>query len=160
MKIQRGKLLSLWYTLEGFQNQKKDVKFSYFIAKNKISIKGEIDAITAAQEPSEKFKDFDNQRGTLAKEMADRVPGTDDPIIEGNQYKIEINKIKFERQLTKLRTKFQTAITEREKQIEAFNTLLTEEIEFEGYPIELGSLPNQIEPSVMEVLIEAELIKE
>ena len=60
----------------------------------------------------------------------------------------------------KLKEKFKDAISDREKQIESFKTLLSEEIEFEGYTTKLENLPDQIEPAVIEVLIKTGLIDE
>lgn len=160
MKVFRGDLLNLWYALEGLKNKKRNVNFSYFIAKNKIAIKGEVDAINEAQQASEAFKAFDSQRASLAKELADKVPGTVNPVTKGNNYVIEENKEKFDEEMKKLRAKFEDAISDREKQIESFNNLLSEKVEFEGHVVKLENLPDQIEPAVIEVLIKTGLIDE
>jgi len=160
MKAKKGDLLNLWYILEGLKHQKQNVKFSYFVAKNKIAIKSEVDALNEASEASEAFKAYDTKRADLAAEMADRIPGTDEPLTNNGQYVIKENKEKFDTQLKDLKEEFKKVIEEREKQVEAFKDLLDEEVEFKGHAIKLENLPQDVEPSILEGLLAAELILE
>ena len=153
MKTKKGDLLNLWYILEGMKHQKQNVKFSYFVAKNKISIKGEFEALNEAQEAPETFKLYDTKRADLAAELADRIPETEEPMTKNGQYVIELNKKKFDKQLDKLKEDYGEVIKQREEQVESFKELLDEETEFKGHKIKFGDIPDTIEPSVMEVLL-------
>jgi len=160
MKTKKGDLLTLWYILEGMKHQKQSVKFSYFVAKNKIKIKGEVDALNEVQSASEAFKAYDSKRADLAADMADRIPGTEEPMVNDGQYVIKEKKELFDKQLLELKETFKDAIKEREEQLESFREILDETIEFEGHKINMDEIPNTIEPSVMEVFIITDLIME
>jgi len=160
MKTKKGDLLNLWYILEGMKHQKQNVKFSYFVAKNKIAIKGEFDALNEAQEAPETFKLYDTKRADLAAEMADRIPDTEEPMTDNGQYVIKENKEKFDKQLAGLKEEFEEVIKQRDEQVEAFKDLLDEEVEFKGHKIKFGDIPDSIEPSIMEVLLLTDLVFE
>jgi hypothetical protein len=160
MKTKKGDLLSLWYVLDVLKTKKVNVKFSYFIAKNKLAIRDEINALNEVRAVSETYKLYDGKRGSLAEEMADRVEGTNNPVTRDGQYIITHRKEEFETKLSLLKDEFREAIDERKGQLEKFGELLNEEVEFDGYRILLDSLPQDIEPSVIEVLLSTGLIIE
>lgn len=160
MKCKKGDLLMLWYVLENLKHKKQNVKFSYFVAKNKLAIKGEVDSLNEANEASEVFQLYDTKRAELASTLADRVPSTDQPMTANGQYVIKENKDQFDKELDKLKKEFKTAIGERETQLTEFRALLEEEVEFKGHAIKLDDLPQDVEPSTMEVLLSTDLILE
>lgn len=160
MKVKKGDLLLLWHVLESMKNKKSNVKFSYFAAKNKMALQGEVDALNEAQEASEPFKSYDQKRAELAANMADRIGDTEQPMTQNGQYVITENKEKFDAELEKLKKTYAEVIAEREKQIETFKDLLDEETDFKGHAIELENLPTELEPVVMESLIKTGLISE
>lgn len=160
MKAKKGDLLQLWYVLEGMKHQKQNVKFSYFVAKNKIAIKPEVDTLNEVQEVPEAFQLYDRKRADLAAEMADKVPQTGEPRTENGQYVITEKKAEFDEALAKLKETYADVIDQRKAQIEAFKELLDEEVEFKGHKIKFGDIPGSIEPSVMEVLLITGLIFE
>jgi len=160
MNMKKGDLLNLWYVLEGMKHQKQGVKFSYFVAKNKLAIKGEVEALDAAREVSEAFKAYDTKRAALAAEMADKLPGVGTPMTENGQYVIKERKEEFDKALSELKEQFARPIAEREEQIATFNELLDEKVEFKNYKIKFGDIPSSIEPSVMEIFILADLVIE
>lgn len=158
-KVKKRDLLSLWNILERLKIV-KEKRISYFIAKNRLEIKNEIEALQEAQMPSELFKLYDEKRAALAERMADRVEGTTTPMTKDGQYIITHNRDDFDEELTELKDKFKKAIDERKTQIEIFNELLEEETEFKGYSITLENLPDNIEAYVIEVLLKIGLIDE
>jgi len=160
MKTKKGDLLNLWYILEGLKHQKQNVKFSYFVAKNKLAIKGEFDALNEAQDASEAFKLYDTKRAELAAGMADKIPGTDQPMTANGQYVIKEKKDDFEKSLDELKEQYKTVIEDRQKQLDAFKELLDEETEFKGHAIKLENLPGDIEPTIIEGLLAVDLILE
>jgi len=158
MKAKKSDLLNLWYILESLKHQKQNTKFSYFLAKNKIAIKNEVDALNEASEASEAFKLYDQKRADLAASMADKVKETDEPMTSNGQYVIKEKKEDFEKGLEALKVEFKDCIDERTTQIEAFAEILKEEADFNGHSIKLDNLPADIEPAVMEGLLNVELV--
>lgn len=160
MKVKKGDLFVLWHVLDGLKSTKVNVKFSYFIAKNRNLIKHEIDALNEVKEAPSAFKAYDEKRAQLAHDMADRMSGTDQPITEGGQYVIVQNKEKFEEGLKALKDRFSEVIEQRNAQIDSFKELLDEEVDFEGHTILLEYLPDDIEPTTLEVFITVGLLTE
>jgi len=160
MKIKKREVLNLWYVFESFKKKKTSVKFSYFVAKNKIKIKDEVDALNEVQQISDEFKLYDKERADLAAKMADRKEGTDKPIIDNNQYIITKNKEKFDTELNNLKIRYSKTIKKREDQISNLNDILEETIEFKGYKIRLENIPETIEPSIIEMFVITDLIVE
>ena len=101
MKAKKSDLLNLWYILESLKHQKQNTKFSYFLAKNKIAIKNEVDALNEASEASEAFKLYDQKRADLAASMADKIGETDEPMTSNGQYVIKEKKEDFEKEYAK-----------------------------------------------------------
>jgi hypothetical protein len=159
MKAIKGDLLNLWIVLENLKPKQPNARFSYFMAKNKMAIKNEVDALNLAQEPSELFKEYDVKRAEIAQKYADK-DANGVAMTKNNQYVIVENKKKFDTELTKLKKKYQKAIDEREEQARSFGKLLAEEVEFDGYQIALEFLPDDIDHVVMEIFLNTNLIKE
>lgn len=154
----KGDLLNLWYIFEGLKHQKQNVKFSYFVAKNKIKLKGEVDALNEAQEAPETFQAYDTKRAGLAAEMADRIPQTEEPMTDNGQYVIKERKEEFDKALAELKEQFDEVIKAREEQVEKFKELLDEEVNLDGHKIKLEDIPQEIEPTILEAFIVADLI--
>lgn len=160
MKVKRGDLFVLWHVLEGLKMKVVNAKFSYFVAINRKRIKSEIEALNEAKEASEAFKAYDEKRALLAQNMADKDPSTKQPIIKNGQYSMEENKKEFDLKLESLKNQFAEVIEERNKQIDSFKELLDEEVEFKGHSISLSNLPDDIDPTTMEVFLTTNLIIE
>lgn len=158
-KVKRIDLLNVWHALESVKSKKVNIKFSYFVAKNRLSLKGEIDAINEAQEASEAFRAYDKDRGVLAEKYADRDQN-DKPIIKDNQYVITKQWEDFEKELEKLKKKYKKAIDERTEQLNSLREFLREEVPFKGFQIDLPELPQDLEPYIIETFLAADLIKE
>jgi len=160
IKAKKRDLLNLWQILEGLKNKKQNVKFSYFVAKNRLAIKGEVDALNEAQEASEEFKLYDAKRAELAASSADRTADTGQPMTSNGQYVIREKKEEFEKQLAELKEQYKTAIEDRQKQLVGFKELLEETVDFKGHSIKLDNLPPDIEPTILECLLTVDLILE
>ncbi len=160
METKKGDMLNLWNVLEAVKNQKQSVKFSYFIAKNKLAIKSEIDALNKAREVSESFKLYDQKRASLASELADRMPGTDQPLTNNNQYIITEKKEEFDTKLEELKQLYKKELEYRIKQGDAFKQLLDENVKFEGVKISIEDIPESVEPAMLEVFLLNGLLSE
>ena len=153
-------LLNLHRALTSIEGRKSTVKFSYFVAKNKIMIKDDYSVLEVAGKPSEKFTEFDSKRASLAQELAEKDEKGQSKIENGNFVIIE-NIDKFKKDLDKLKSEYEDAIKEQEKRFKEFEVLLDEDIEYTSGPkIALEDIPEPIEPSILEILIVSDLIKE
>lgn len=157
--MKRRVLLNLWHALNKLEGQKHDVRFSYFLAKNKVALKTEIETLDEVQKPNAAFIEFENQRIDLAKKYADR-DAAGNPKVHNGQYVIFDKKDEFDADIKKLRTKFKDAISNREKQIEEYNKMLNDEVEFTPSRIKFNQLPKQIESVFLEIFIEADIIED
>lgn len=153
-------ILSLYRALTAMESRQSTVKFSYFVAKNKVMLKDDYNILEAAGKPSERFTEFDTKRAKLAQELADKDEKKQAKIENGNFVIIE-NVEKFKKDLDKLKKKYAAAIKEQEEKFKEFNSLLDEETEYKAGPkIALKHIPEQIEPAILEILIIADLIEE
>jgi len=143
-----------------FGDMKYGVKFSYFLAKNRIAIKSEVEALEEARKPEQDFLNFEVERVKLAQEYSDK-DSSGKPIIQNGAFVIVEKLDQFEKQMEKLKKKYKNAIEQREAQMKEFEKILNEEYVINNpFKIAFSELPQSIEPSVIEVLISADLIKE
>jgi hypothetical protein len=155
--MKKSTVLKLWKVFGQLEGLKHDVRFSYFLAKNKRDIKAEIEMMEEAQKPSVAFMEYENNRVRLAQGMADKdVNGS--PKIYNGQYIINDKKDDFEKEMKKLKTKFKKAVIDREQQVKEYNDMLDDNINLSLTKININRLPSQIEASVLEVFLEASLI--
>lgn len=159
VKVTRRELAELWKLIEHHRQIKYTVKVSYFMAKNRKRIQPEIEALEEAIEPTEAFKQYDKARSNLAKFYADKDTN-DRPIIQNSNYVIKAQLNEFNTELEVLKTTHKDTITKRKQQIEDYNKLLDEEVEFDGYSINLEELPKEIEPIFIECLMDMGLLIE
>ena len=157
MKITKRDLLNLYNGMCSLEGRQFSVKFSYFIAKNKVAIRDEITALDEARRVSNEFKLYDDERVELARKFADK---SDDGSAKVHDNSFIITKLLdgFQKNLSKLREKHTKAIEKREKQIEDFENLLNETATFEKFQVEFDDIPPTIEPSILEGFILADLI--
>ena len=160
MKIKKKELLKFSEVIKSFEGLKYSTKFSYFLTKNKLACKDEIEALDEARKPDQQFLDFELERVKTAQEHSEK--GADgSPVIRNGAFIIlPDNQEKFDKEMAKLRKVNKVVIEAREKQAEEFDKLIGEETEFNGTKIKLSELPTQIEPALLEVLVTLDLIIE
>jgi len=157
--MKKRDLMRLHNGISVLEGRQFSVKFSYFIAKNKVNMRDEISALEEARKVSEKFKEFDTERAKLAHQYADKnEDGT--AKIQDNSFVITANVDVFQEELALLKTKHSVEIEKRENQIKEYNAILDDTIDFKGTKIGFKDIPPTIEPSMLEVLILADLIIE
>jgi len=69
MKMTKRDLLRLHNGISMLEGRQFSVKFSYFIAKNKVAMRDEIGALEEARKVSEEFKMFDNERTRMKTDL-------------------------------------------------------------------------------------------
>jgi hypothetical protein len=143
-----------------FADKKYGVKFSYFLARNKIAIKSEVEALEEVRKPDQEFLDFELERITLAREYADK-DSEDKPIIQNNAFIILKQIDLFENSMKSLKIRFKDVIEKRELQMKELEKILDEDFSLEKpFRISFSDLPSEIEPSIVEILITCDLIKD
>ena len=157
MEIKKRDLLRLYNAISVLEGKPFSVKFSYFIAKNKVAMRDEISALDVAKRATDEFKFYDNERAKLAQKFADKNEDGSAKI-QDNSFVITTNVELFQEELLRLREDHTATIEDRDKQIEEFETLLDEDITFEGLKIDFKDIPDSIEASMLEPLILADLI--
>lgn len=157
--MKRRTALKLWQVFGKLEGLKHDVRFSYFLAKNKVALKAELDLMEEAQKPNELFLEYESRRIETAQKFSDK-DANGNPKIHNNQYIIYDKKDEFEKEIKALKTKFKKAISDREKQLADYEKLLDEPVELPLTKINFNQLPHQIEASVLEVFIEANIIED
>jgi len=68
MKVKKRDLLRLHNAIHALEGKVFNVKFSYFIAKNKVAMRDEITALEEARKVSDEYKKYDTERATLAQQ--------------------------------------------------------------------------------------------
>ena len=159
MKLIKRDLMRLSNAIAAIEGRKFSVKFSYFLAKNKIQLKEEIELLEKIKEVSEEYKEYDNKRAKLALEHADRNPD-DSPKIDNQEFLITILAGKFQEAVSKLKEDYEEVIEQRNQQMRDFEELLKETTTYSGAKIDIKDIPDDIEPVVIEVLLLAGLVNE
>lgn len=157
--MKKRDLIKLNGALASIEGRPASIKFSYFVAKNKIAIKEEFTLLDELRKPSSEYIEYDTQRAQLAQKLADRDE-KGQVRIENNNFIIVEKVDEFKTELDKLKKKYSKFIKEHEKKMKEFESLLDEEITFSGPKIDLKDIPQTIEPSLLETLISANLIIE
>jgi seryl-tRNA synthetase len=157
--MKKRDLLSLYNALTMVEGRQFSVKFSYFIAKNKVLLKNEITALEEARKPDPKFVEFDTKRATMAHDMADKDE-KGQAKVENNNF-IIIEKVnEFKKALDELKEKNSKVIKDQEQSIKDFEDILDEDVEYKGPKIDFKDIPTGIEAVILEALIVADLIIE
>lgn len=145
--------------ISAIEGRKFSVRFSYFLAKNKIQLKDEIAALNELKMPSDDFKAYDTQRAKLALDHADRNPDGS-PKIDNQEFLITIKAGLFQEAVAKLKEEYNEVLEQRQEQLRDFEEILKEDVEYNGATIDYKDIPDDIEPVVIEVLLSAGLINE
>lgn len=147
------KLQALYQGVESVSGL-KGVRFAYAMARNKLALKRELETLQEAIKASDKFIEYDKKRVDLCEQYADK-DDKDEPKLENNEYVFsKANKVKFDKELDKVREEYKTVIDERTAQLKEFGELLKKESEFKPYMIAYESVPEEITTDAMSRIIE------
>jgi len=144
IKMTKRELLDLDRGLQNVGNL-SGPRFVYAIARNSFLLKGEVTSLQKSIMPSASYNIYDQARLALAKEHSVKEGGIPKTFVENNieQYLMK-DLEKFNIAFENLKKEHSAALEERKLQIEAFNTLLTEEIEIDLCEIALEDIPDGI----------------
>jgi len=152
-------LLNLYNALKTIEGRQFTVKFSYFVAKNKIALKNDLEILDSVKKPTPEYIEYDTKRAKLAFEYSDK---TDDgkPRIENNNFIITEKVDEFKTELDKLKEEYSKSIDEQEQKVKDFENLLDNEVQFTGIKIDMKDVPETIEPAILEILLETNMVIE
>lgn len=124
----------------------KGVKFAFAVLKNRKQIENQLEEDKPIFEkiltPSDDFKEYETARIELC-ELSSEKDEEGKPLIEEDKYKI-LDIEKFNTELTTLTESFKDAVDDRKKQIEEYNSLMEEEIEFVFQKVNFDILPDDL----------------
>lgn len=159
MEAKRKDLLELWKLIDDLKGTKYNIKFSYFLAKNRRKIQSEVESLDESVKPSEEYKIYDAERANLANRFSDK-DSDDRPIIVNSNYMITEKLAEFNKEIDTLKEKYKKVINERDEQIEGYNKMLDEKVEFDGHTIKISEMPDQLDAASLEILMDVNLIDE
>lgn len=157
MEIKKKDLLKLHNVITSLEGEKYSVKFSYFLAKNKVTMRDEIEALEEVSKVSEEFQAFENKRIGLAQKHADKNEDGSAQI-QNDNFVLNENATLFQKEFGELIEQNRGVISNRENQLKELNDILEQDTEFEGSKISVGDIPQNIEPFKIECFILADLI--
>lgn len=157
--MNKGDLLNLWGIFTLLQSVKANVKFSYAVAKNRVKIKPEVEAIQEAMKPSDEYLKFEQERFALLQEYGDKDEKGRIKMENGNVHITE-KLDEFNEKLDALKKTHADAITANEDHLKEVDTLLAEDFKFDPFQVSLEMFPDEIEPNVVEAFMNCNLIKD
>lgn len=155
--MKKKDLVTLHDALIRVEGRQSPIKFSYFVAKNKLLIKEEFEMLQNLRKAPEKFVEYDRKRATLAQEHADRLENGQ-PKIEDNNFIIIERFEEFREKLEALKEDYADAIADYEKRVQDFEDILEQEYTYNGAKIDYKDIPETIEPAILEAFMTADLI--
>lgn len=146
--MKRSELFDLYNKLQGLRYHSDNKKFSYALIKNIKSIESDINELNQIIKPNEDFLQFEKERISVCRSHAIKDENGE-PILNGDEFQIE-NMEQFNADLEPMKVKYQDVLSERQKQIEEYNSLLDEEIQEDLIKVGPDDLPDGITPNEIE----------
>jgi hypothetical protein len=116
------------------------MEFRVIYFKNMQLLTEKVKEVEEKISASAEWAAFEKAATELKVKHAKKVPGTDQPVIENNNFIMECIE-KFMEEFHELRKSFKDVISEREEQLKNYNAYLEEEIEISFVRIKNTDLP-------------------
>jgi len=142
--MKRADVLELNRALDSLRRV-RETRFAYAVAKNKQAIKSEVESIQAANEPSERMKEFEQRRMQLVMTYA--VRDTDGNIVDAAPGRAKIQSDKeseFMSKIGALTKEFSDIQDSMKTKLDEINNLLEGEVELDLYAVKADVLPDDI----------------
>lgn len=136
--MKRKELIEIFYNLSSIKDI-EGVKLGYAIAKNIDRIKGEVDLVQKAINPSEEFQEYETKRVDLATKYAEKDENGK-PITQNNAFVIS-DRSTFAKKFSALRAEYASVIEEQDKKLVEYEELLEEEVEHELHKVKMEDIP-------------------
>ena len=141
--MKREKLFEIYSAMTELDKIVHGFKLGYALAKNLNKIKPEVEAVKQALKPSKEFTEFETKRIEASKSFA-KLDDQGEPVIVDGAYDLA-DVEGFTKAMDTLRVECSEALSNRDKQVEEYNALLLEEIEFEFHKVKLQDVENAID---------------
>jgi hypothetical protein len=138
MLLRRKQVLEIDAALGALAQHAKGVKLAYAIAKNRASLRGEVEAIREADKPTAEFLTYEERRIAAAKAHA-KKDAQGEPVIAGNAYVLE-DQAAFDATLGAIRQQHAEAIAAREAQLVELGKLLDDAVEVALHRVKLEAI--------------------
>jgi len=151
IKVKRSDLFLMQSAINVLAQIKGSCRFAYAVAKNKKFLDDEITILRKGVEPEQALIDYEKKRIELCEKHADK----DDkgkPVIVNNVYQGLGENEEFQAEMEKLADKSKDLLESRKAQLESFNEMIKDEIEFEFWKIKLSDFPDGIAAESLLVL--------
>lgn len=146
--MRRKDAIDLYNKLQGVRYHSDNKNFSYALIKNIKEIENEIIKLNEAIKPAEEFKQFENDRIAVCQLHCVKDENGN-PIVHNDEFQIA-DMDKFNADLQPIKEKYQGVLQFRQHQIETYNSMLDEDIEFNFTKIGPDDLPDGITPNEIE----------
>lgn len=139
--MKRKELIEIYHNLSSIK-EIEGVKLGYAIAKNIDRIKGEVELVQKALNPSEEFQEYENKRIELGKRYAEK-DANGKPIVDNGAF-IITDIASFSKKFLALKKEHSTAIEEQQKKLAEYEALLDEEVEHELHKVKMEDIPESM----------------
>lgn len=148
--ITRQELMELWSGLPTLGNL-TGFELGYAIARTKAKLRGEVEALTEALNPSKEYKDYEGKRLEVARKYA--LKGEQGvPLTQDNQFVFGENLEAFHAAMAPLNLEYAAAIADRQKLIDDYNAGLREQITVDVHKVNKTDIPQAATVGQMGVL--------
>ena len=160
-KIPLSQIDHIYNVLKNVKTQSKSVKVKYVIAKLLTEIEKELDILRQVAEPSEQFKQFEEERLQLLMKYAKRDEKGNIVYKDSAKNFVEIESEEGHQKLKELTEKYKDAIEERKKQLEQLrNTITTETMQIHLPKLSFDDLDPDLPQEVFNIFVKLDLIDE
>lgn len=161
--MEKRKIVKLWNVLTDIMVEKEEklnVYLAYCLAKNKKILEPEVEILKSLLKYSPGMEEFERKRIGLVQRYGEK-DDNGKPKIENNSFVIlPENAEKFENEVNQLREEYSYYIEEQEKRKKEFDALMETNTDLDLIKIPMDCLPEKINPSIMELFVECDIIKE
>ena len=159
--MKKKTVMDLWNVIMRLEELKSDIKFSYFIARNKMLLQKHVEELSKVQQPTQDFMEFEDKRVILLQQHADKDKnGRAQHCSQSNQYVVTVNRDRFNEEFAQLKDSYKDTLTSRDKQMTEYFKILDEDISIKLMKIKFSKLPREIQPIFLNIFMEADLIEE
>lgn len=138
ISLTRNRLFEIWYVLKNHFKEDMELDKRLTFARN-LNVNNlqpmMTELVTARQTGIEAFREYAEKRDAIVQE---------EPANEMNEDK--------QKRMDELNDQYKDAISERQKEVDIYNELLSEEIEFDLVKVSFKALPDSLPPDVLNVI--------
>lgn len=146
--MKRKDAIELYNKLQGVRYHSDNVKFSYALIKNIKEIEAEIAKLNETIKPAEEFKQFEQDRIAICQLHCIKDENGN-PIVHNEEFQIA-DMDKFNQDLIPIKEKYSDILRHRQQQIETYNAMLDEDVDFQFAKVGPDDLPSEITPNEIE----------